>query len=163
MTCEACNGTGIIKPSGSIAFEPCPDCQPQFRKMKKTITGLFVIAAFFAFCQKVNKKPSLFSITTVENIPRMTIVGDYYEYVIYRGDNALKIDADGVFHSGNDTLANSCELLDWFEYSIKLALTRTTLEDSVYAYRREVLFYRQWFKDNSTPNPLTPKSEFKYN
>ncbi len=77
----------------------------------------------------------------------------------------LRIDMFGNLIIGNrDTLAQSCELLDVVHEMLDNKITmRNSTIDSAYYYQEQVEFYRQWFKGNDTPNPLTPKEQFKNN
>lgn len=91
----------------------------------------------------------------------------FYQLIIAPNgsDKKLSVDAYGVFTNGNgDTLAVSCELSDIFCWQLQQYFTvKTPTVDSAYQYRQQVEFYRQWFGDNITPDPLKPKREFKEN
>mgnify|MGYP003479366058 CR=1 FL=1 len=100
--------------------------------------------------------------------PSPLIDGNYsYQLIIApNGDGVLRLRVDdyGVFtNAGGDTLAVSCELTDILMTAFLQTTHRTPTVDSAYLYRAEAMFYRKWFGDNITPNPLKPRPKFKEN
>ncbi len=130
---------------------------------KKLISILVISILFFSLLVSGQK----FSFKKGTLINQKSVLTNYCLIDIkIRGNDSipsveLQLDDYGNFmHGRGDTIATSCELAADMEILFRHHLThRSELIDSAYSYRKQVEFYRKWFGQNITPDPLKRMAE----
>lgn len=132
-----------------------------------------IAALFFLVCcsqvdsTRLNTKPAR-GILFLEQEPQLYwLISSNMERVVIQRHKYFEISIDeygAVVNASNDTIAQSCELMEAIVFMLdSCVVAKSPVTDSAYYYKEQVEFYRQWFKRNDTPNPLSPKQQFKSN